>query len=291
MSDELLEALLEESREHLDTIEPDLLEMEQLGDGVSDELINRVFRGMHSIKGGFGFFGFAKLVSLAHVMENVLMKVRDKELGIAPNITEALLQGTDKLATMIDDPSSSEEVPVDEEMAALNAILAGQEAPAAEPEAQGAAPTQAKATGLTSSILQDNKEDILAEISTGLHVHSIVCQKKRETEASIIKELSDSGKVVAITEQEDTFEIIYSTVLDPDLVEVGMPTPVVKVVTLSPEDLEASAESAPEQSEEKAPQTPAPKPVAKAPAASKKSDPNPPKLQLPPAINPTRASV
>ena len=44
-----------ESREHLATIEPDLLRMEQEGAKVSAEVINRVFRAIHSIKGGAGF--------------------------------------------------------------------------------------------------------------------------------------------------------------------------------------------------------------------------------------------
>lgn len=41
-----------ESREHLATVEPDLLAMEERGKGVSQEVINRVFRAVHSLKGG-----------------------------------------------------------------------------------------------------------------------------------------------------------------------------------------------------------------------------------------------
>ena len=50
-----------ESREHLTSIEPDLLSMEQLGSSAPAEVINRVFRAIHSIKGGAGFFAFENL--------------------------------------------------------------------------------------------------------------------------------------------------------------------------------------------------------------------------------------
>lgn len=59
---EMLNELIVESREHLEKIEPDLLELEQNGNNVSDELVNRVFRAVHSIKGGFGFLAYLKLL-------------------------------------------------------------------------------------------------------------------------------------------------------------------------------------------------------------------------------------
>jgi two-component system, chemotaxis family, sensor kinase CheA len=90
---EMLNELIVESREHLSEIEPDLLELEQKGDAISGELINRIFRAVHSIKGGFGFFGVDHIMKLSHAMENIMAKVRDKKLLISPEVTEALLKG------------------------------------------------------------------------------------------------------------------------------------------------------------------------------------------------------
>ena len=83
---EILEELITESTEHLAAIEPDLLELERAGGQVSTELVNRVFRAIHSIKGGFGFFGVRPIETLTHVMESVLMKVRDGELAATPEM-------------------------------------------------------------------------------------------------------------------------------------------------------------------------------------------------------------
>ena len=53
----MLNELIMESREHLEKIEPDLLQLEKKGSDVPGSLTNRIFRAVHSIKGGFGFFG------------------------------------------------------------------------------------------------------------------------------------------------------------------------------------------------------------------------------------------
>ncbi len=122
---EMLNELIVESREHLEKIEPDLLELEQNGNNVSDELVNRVFRAVHSIKGGFGFFGISKIVDLAHSMENVMSRVRDKDLKVTGDLTDALLEGIDKLRTLLDDVGNSENVSIEEEQQKLKPFLSG----------------------------------------------------------------------------------------------------------------------------------------------------------------------
>lgn len=64
--DEIINEFIKETREHLETIETDLLTIESMGDAFDDELVNKVFRAAHSIKGGSGFFGLDKVKELAH---------------------------------------------------------------------------------------------------------------------------------------------------------------------------------------------------------------------------------
>ena len=71
---------LAECREHLATIETDLLSMEQAGAAIDEQLVNRVFRAAHSIKGGAGFFDLLKIKELAHRTENVLDLVRSGQM-------------------------------------------------------------------------------------------------------------------------------------------------------------------------------------------------------------------
>lgn len=144
---ELLQELITESNEHLANIEPDLLALEKEGDQVSTDLVNRIFRAMHSIKGGFSFMGLQKITELSHTMESVLMRVRDGDLQVTDAITDSLLQGTDLLQKMLDDVENSEETDISNEVSRLNQFLAeGAEASpsqaAAEAETETAAPVE-----------------------------------------------------------------------------------------------------------------------------------------------------
>jgi two-component system chemotaxis sensor kinase CheA len=73
--EELIQEFVIESRDHLAGIEPDFLTLEQCLDDIPSELINRIFRAIHSIKGASGFFGLTALKNLSHVMESLLMMV------------------------------------------------------------------------------------------------------------------------------------------------------------------------------------------------------------------------
>lgn len=119
---DLLNELITESNEHLDRIEPGFLAMEG-GNEVAPDLINEIFRAIHSIKGGFGFFGLNNIKELSHKMESVLMLVRDGELAVNSSVADALLAGVDKLRAMIDEVQDSDEVSIEEELRPLKIIL------------------------------------------------------------------------------------------------------------------------------------------------------------------------
>ena len=114
-----------EAREHLSNTECDLLAMESGGDGEGSEIIDRLFRTVHSIKGASGTFGFPAVMELSHAMENVLLLFRDGRATPDHGKINDLLSGLDKLKCMIDDIHSSNKVDCRNEMERLNAIIAG----------------------------------------------------------------------------------------------------------------------------------------------------------------------
>ncbi|MBF0452444.1 MAG: chemotaxis protein CheW [Candidatus Magnetomorum sp.] len=121
--DSLISEFVAESRDHLVSLEPDLLTMEQDGSDVSSEVVNRAFRAIHSIKGSSSVLGFDSLMKLTHIMENVLMLIRNKKMVPASNNIDALLQSADKVSFMIDDVHASNQVNYDAELERLNEIL------------------------------------------------------------------------------------------------------------------------------------------------------------------------
>lgn len=122
--DEILADLVTESREKLQEIEPDFLALENDVGAADDELVNRIFRAVHSIKGGFSFFGGAtNIVNLSHAMENVMSRVRDKEISVIPEMVNVMLAGIDKLNIMLDDCSRANEISVEQEIKDLAPFL------------------------------------------------------------------------------------------------------------------------------------------------------------------------
>lgn len=126
--DDMLEVFVQESREHLESLEPDLLSLE---DNPSDpDTINRIFRSVHSLKGTSGFFGLENISKLAHVMESLMSLARDGDIVLTPPMVDALLKGKDKLSEMVDDPQGSADMDISVEVALVQPFVDGDTPPA-----------------------------------------------------------------------------------------------------------------------------------------------------------------
>ena len=132
--DEILQGFIEESLEHLADIETDLLAIEKAGADIDENLVNKVFRAAHSIKGGAGFMGLTVIQELSHAMENILGMIRSRKLVPNPEIVNVLLQGSDKLEAMINNIQSSNDEDITEHLIPLNAIAEGNAVQAAAPK-------------------------------------------------------------------------------------------------------------------------------------------------------------
>ena len=125
IDDEGLQIYLEESREHLEDIENSLLTIEEAGGNFDEELVNKVFRAAHSIKGGAGFLGLIQIKELAHKVENVLDMIRNRQLVPTPETVSVLLSAFDRLSEMIENISESNDMDISEYVAALVGITNG----------------------------------------------------------------------------------------------------------------------------------------------------------------------
>ena len=124
INDETLLTYLEESREHLENIEANLLNIEESGADIDEELVNTVFRAAHSIKGGAGFFDLSKIRDLGHKVENVLDMIRSREMVPTPEIINILLISFDKLKEMVNNPEFSNDEDIEEFVRALAGLTA-----------------------------------------------------------------------------------------------------------------------------------------------------------------------
>jgi len=141
--DEELALFLAENNDHLQALDQHIVQLETQPD--DQALLQSIFRSAHTIKGGAGMIGHARMAALAHAMENVLDALRAHTLVATPAIVDALLAALDGLRTLNDEVISREESPlvIDDMLAALaGCLVAG---PASTTGSAGRSPVPAVA--------------------------------------------------------------------------------------------------------------------------------------------------
>lgn len=100
MADEVIQEFLLETRENLDLLDNELVRLEEVGP--ERELLDGIFRSVHTIKGTCGFLELSKMEKVGHVGEGLLSKLRDGLLPVEKPIIDALLAMGDALREMLD---------------------------------------------------------------------------------------------------------------------------------------------------------------------------------------------
>jgi two-component system chemotaxis sensor kinase CheA len=102
MPDEMEEIIAEfitESEETLDRIDPLFVELEIKGE--DKEMLNQIFRSVHTIKGAAGFLGFQPVVDVAHNAENIMKKLREGEIRMSKPLMDVVLKSVDMLRLLL----------------------------------------------------------------------------------------------------------------------------------------------------------------------------------------------
>lgn len=98
-TNEYIEIFLDESREHLQAVNDNILRLEKQPEEVS--LVNEIFRSAHTLKGMAATMGFEDIASLTHQMENVLDKIRNDELAVSTDLIDIIFQAIEYLEEMV----------------------------------------------------------------------------------------------------------------------------------------------------------------------------------------------
>ncbi len=97
---DLYQGFIAESNEHLDTIEENILNLEQ--DPENSEILNSIFRPFHTIKGVSGFMNLKQMNVIAHHLENLLDDARNLKFTLDGDATDLILDGVDFLKKMLE---------------------------------------------------------------------------------------------------------------------------------------------------------------------------------------------
>ncbi|WP_070330450.1 chemotaxis protein CheA [Pseudomonas aeruginosa] len=168
--EEILQDFLVEAGEILEQLSEQLVELESRPDDM--DLLNAIFRGFHTVKGGAGFLQLNALVECCHIAENVFDILRKGERRVSSELMDVVLQALDTVNAMFDQVrEQSEPTPATPELLVALARLAEPEGaepaepvqapPAAVPPAEPAAPPEAPAQSASSDITDDEFEQLL----------------------------------------------------------------------------------------------------------------------------------
>ncbi len=97
---EILNEFVDEATEVLGSVMVDLMDLEH---GHDDEVVNRVYRAFHSVKGNAGMLGLERLSAFAHQAEDVLSMVREHRLEPDKELVNLLLQAVDAMSAILED--------------------------------------------------------------------------------------------------------------------------------------------------------------------------------------------
>ena len=136
---EILNDFLTETTEMIDGLDQKFVELETQPD--NKDLLNEIFRAMHSMKGSAGFLGFNHLVDVTHRAESILNKLRQGEMAVVPEIITVILETVDTVKLIMSDiraKGTDVNIPVEAMAKKLDDVLAGNigasaPAPAAAP--------------------------------------------------------------------------------------------------------------------------------------------------------------
>ncbi|MGB3395886.1 MAG: chemotaxis protein CheA [Nitrospira sp.] len=235
MSDEMQEILndfLTESNEMLEVLDQRFVTLES--DPNNTDLLNEIFRAMHSMKGSAGFLGFNHLVDVAHRGENILNKLRQAEMAVSPTIISVILETIDVIKAIMADIRESgtdNHTPTQVIAAKLDAILSGTapaKAASAAPVATSAAPSmEALAAASASATPQPptlgeilvnegfaSKDQVLDALNAQQHqpepktpLGEILLQAKAITERALDQALHKQEKQPKPAEEDATIRV------------------------------------------------------------------------------------
>ncbi|MCI8773375.1 MAG: chemotaxis protein CheA [Lachnospiraceae bacterium] len=229
-----LEIFLDETNEHLQNLNTQILILEQEPDNM--DTINEIFRAAHSLKGMAGTMGYKRMQNLTHDMENVFSEVRNGNITVKANMIDILFQCLDALEEYNTNiRESADEGTNDNEplIKQLNAILKGGAEPEAEeekPAAQKAAEAETAAEGQKwqEMKLGDAEKTVIAEaLHQGKKVYGLTvkvqeaCILKAARAFLVFKAVEEFGEIISSNPsaqdiEDEKFDLDFSLIVVTD---------------------------------------------------------------------------
>jgi two-component system chemotaxis sensor kinase CheA len=227
-TNEYLSMFIDESKEHLQALNDNMLNLENAPDDIS--IVQNIFRSAHTLKGMSATMGFEDLASLTHEMENVLDLVRNHKLKMSDFVFDAIFQSLDSLEAMVNDiiEGGTGKADVTDIVSSLQSIVSGDFKKGAKKA------TKSKEEGQALQLDEFQYSVLEQSIETGFNVFYIEvsiqeqCVLKAARAYMVFDALEQSGEIIKSAPsvediEQDKFErqfsVYYVSKLDKSALE------------------------------------------------------------------------
>ncbi len=204
---EIVESFIIETKEILDKLDVDLVEMEKRPDDI--DLLNSVFRHFHTIKGTSSFLGLDKLTGVTHKGEDILNKLRKAEVSLNSTIMDSLLAAYDKMKSLLYsiEEFQNEDIDVDDTVKELTDLILALENNDVKIEKKKIQKKTKKKTGVSKKIniiTPEVNEEAIPDLQSDFdnvegiseNIDSESKQQSEDNEVKVEKAKQDSTKKV-----------------------------------------------------------------------------------------------
>jgi len=172
-----------EAQEHFENLEKHFLELEENPEDL--DVLNTIFRSVHTIKGASGFLGLKTIGELSHKGENILDDLRKGKMKITPDVVDVLLDTFDLLKILVDnvkvkvEGGSPEDPDITDALAQLHALKEAQPEEGKKTKGKGKEKASSKQStvefskNLQKIITTEEVSEIVKIIDSGKHVYEI----------------------------------------------------------------------------------------------------------------------
>lgn len=231
--DKAREEFTSEAEELLDTLSRDMVELESQGQNVRPELVNKIFREVHSLKGLAGMLGFADISELSHSLEDMLDRLRMGKIAITRDLIDLLfdsVDGLNRLVIAINDPSLAGLV----DMTALTSRIHGIISQRPQQKADDGLSQLTLDEQTKKSLTEYEEHRLLENVRSGKHILAVEVTFDfadfDERLRALTQSLSEAGEVISTLPAIPTgnvngiaFRLLYGSILDAPAVQALAP--------------------------------------------------------------------
>lgn len=257
---EILQDFLVESFELIEQLDQDLVELESRPDDL--DLLNRIFRVAHTIKGASSFLNFDVLTHLTHHMENLLNMARHGDLIIDADVMDVILESIDLMKALlvrIRDSGEDGGLEVNACVVRLDAVANGTPLGETVPPPAGAEPTPASEPVIlaVAPVAQDEPDySGMSEEEVEAEIERLIAVRQAEDAAKRAAHTSSSATV----EEEPDYSGMSEAEVEAEIERL--------IAVRQAEDAKKRSNKAPEPEAKKPEPAPAPTPVPVAPVST-----------------------